>query len=42
MKLFGARRVKPVVDSVFPLQKAADAQRRMEGSEHFGKVVLKV
>jgi len=41
-KLVDSRRVKPVVDSVFPLQKAAEAQKRMEGSEHFGKIVLKV
>jgi NADPH:quinone reductase-like Zn-dependent oxidoreductase len=42
MKLFGSARLKPVVDSVFPLQKAADAQKKMEGREHFGKIVLKI
>jgi NADPH:quinone reductase-like Zn-dependent oxidoreductase len=34
--------LKPVVDSVFPLKEAAAAQSRMEKSEHFGKIVLKV
>jgi NADPH:quinone reductase-like Zn-dependent oxidoreductase len=41
-KLYRTHQLRPVVDSVFPLQKAADAQKRMEGSEHFGKIVLKV
>ena len=35
-------RLKPVVDSVFPLMEAAKAQVKMEKSEHFGKIVLKV
>jgi NADPH2:quinone reductase len=33
-------RVKPLMDSTFPLEKAADAHRRMETSEHIGKIVL--
>ncbi|HMD78833.1 MAG TPA: zinc-binding dehydrogenase [Nitrososphaerales archaeon] len=41
-KLYRTHQLRPVVDSVFPLHKAADAQKRMEGSEHFGKIVLKV
>src|SRR5262249_17843673 len=32
--------VKPVVDEVFPLARAADAQRRLEEKEQFGKIVL--
>jgi NADPH2:quinone reductase len=35
-------RVKPVMDSTFPLQKAVEAHRRMESSEHIGKIVLTV
>ncbi len=35
-------RVKPLMDSSFPLEKAADAHRRMETSEHIGKIVLRV
>ncbi|HTL69766.1 MAG TPA: zinc-binding dehydrogenase [Candidatus Eisenbacteria bacterium] len=32
----------PVVDRVFPLREAADAQRHMESRQNFGKIVLKV
>jgi putative PIG3 family NAD(P)H quinone oxidoreductase len=34
--------IKPLMDSTFPLEKAADAHRRMETSEHIGKIVLAV
>ena len=34
-------RIKPVIDSVFPLEKVAEAHRRMKG-DHFGKIVLKI
>jgi NADPH2:quinone reductase len=30
------------MDSTFPLVKAADAHRRMETSQHIGKIVLTV
>ena len=33
-------RTHPVIDSTFPLEKAADAFRRMERGEHFGKIVM--
>jgi putative PIG3 family NAD(P)H quinone oxidoreductase len=35
-------RIKPLMDSAFPLEKAADAHRRIETSEHIGKIVLVV
>jgi len=35
-------RLKPVIDSVFPLEAAADAHRRMESGGHVGKIVLEV
>jgi len=35
-------RLKPVVDSVFPLERVADAHRRLESGEHVGKVVLEL
>ena len=40
MPLLREGRVKPVMDSSFPLEKAADAHRRMETSGHIGKIVL--
>ncbi len=35
-----AGRIRPVVDSVLPFARAAEAHRRVQASEHFGKVVL--
>jgi putative PIG3 family NAD(P)H quinone oxidoreductase len=35
-------KLKPVIDSVYPLDQAAEAHRRMESSEHVGKIVLEV
>lgn len=37
-----AGHLKPVIDSVFPLDRAADAHRRMESGDHVGKIVLQV
>ncbi len=42
LRFFEGGRLRPVVDSVFPLEQAAKAQERMEKSEHFGKIILKV
>ncbi len=33
-------RLRPVVDSRFPLERAADAHRRMESGAHIGKILL--
>ncbi|MER3632707.1 MAG: NADPH:quinone oxidoreductase, partial [Blastocatellia bacterium] len=33
--------VRPVVDSVFPFERAADAHRYLESNRNFGKVVLR-
>jgi putative PIG3 family NAD(P)H quinone oxidoreductase len=38
--LLAAGKVKVVLDSTFPLAQAADAHRRLETSQHIGKVVL--
>ena len=35
-------RLKPIIDSTFPLAEAADAHVRMESGEHVGKIVLEV
>jgi NADPH2:quinone reductase len=40
--LIAAGKIKVVMDSTFPLAKAADAHRRLETSEHVGKIVLVV
>lgn len=40
--LIAEGRIKPVIDSVYPLADAAAAHRRMESSRHIGKIVLKV
>jgi NADPH:quinone reductase-like Zn-dependent oxidoreductase len=34
--------LKPVIDVVLPLEKCAEAHRRLENREQFGKIVLKV
>jgi putative PIG3 family NAD(P)H quinone oxidoreductase len=40
--LLTSGRVAPVIDRTFPLADAAEAHRRMETSEHVGKIVLTV
>ncbi len=37
-----AGRIRPVVHTVFPLERADEAHDLMEASEHFGKIVLRV
>lgn len=41
-RFFFSGQLSPVVDRIFPLAEAADAQRRLEASEHFGKIVLEI
>ena len=38
--LFEAGRIKPVIDSTFPLKDAAKAHARMDSGAHIGKIVL--
>jgi NADPH:quinone reductase len=42
LPLIEAGKVKPVIDSTFPLAEAAAAHTRMEASSHIGKIVLTV
>src|SRR3954463_4924772 len=40
--LLATGKVRPVIDSTFPLDRIADAHRRMESNESVGKVVIEV
>ncbi|MGH9410748.1 MAG: zinc-binding dehydrogenase [Vicinamibacterales bacterium] len=41
-RFFFSGDLRPAVDAVFPLARAADGQRRLEDKEQFGKIVLDV
>lgn len=38
--LIAAGRIKPIVDSVFPFSRVAEAHAKMAGSSHIGKILL--
>jgi len=40
LKFVGQRKVRAVIDSVFPLSEAAAAQKKMEDRDLFGKIIL--
>ncbi|OHX36831.1 NAD(P)H-quinone oxidoreductase [Methylomonas sp. MS20] len=40
--LLESGRIKPVIDSLYPLANAAEAHARMESSQHIGKIILEV
>jgi putative PIG3 family NAD(P)H quinone oxidoreductase len=40
--LLSAGKIKPLIDSVYPLAKASEAHARMDSSAHVGKIVLEV
>jgi NADPH:quinone reductase-like Zn-dependent oxidoreductase len=40
ISFLNATKIKPIIDSVFPLAEAAAAQRYLEAAKQFGKVVL--
>jgi len=37
-----AGRIRPVIHTVLPLERAEEAHRMMEASDHFGKIVLRI
>lgn len=39
-KLIGEKKLKPVIDSTYPLSEARQAQQRMIKREHFGKIIM--
>jgi putative PIG3 family NAD(P)H quinone oxidoreductase len=38
--LLNAKKITPIIDSVFPLAEVAEAHLRMESSQHIGKIIL--
>lgn len=42
VRLLALGKLEPLVDSTFPLSKAVEAFRRLEGGEQFGKIVVEV
>ena len=42
LPLIAAGKIKPIIDSTFPLAEAAKAHARMESSTHIGKIVLTI
>lgn len=42
LSFLNGSQMKPVIDTVFPLNEAAAAQRRMEEGKQFGKIVLRI
>jgi NADPH:quinone reductase-like Zn-dependent oxidoreductase len=42
LDFFAEHRIKPVIDSVYPLDAAAAALRHLESGRHFGKVCLSI
>ncbi|MGL4460879.1 MAG: zinc-dependent alcohol dehydrogenase family protein [Planctomycetia bacterium] len=41
-RALAAHEIRPVVDQVHPFEQAADAYRRLESGDHFGKVVVRI
>lgn len=41
-RAIGLHRLRPVIDSVFPIERAAEAYRHLESGAHFGKIVIRL
>ncbi|MEQ8582492.1 MAG: zinc-binding dehydrogenase [Marinoscillum sp.] len=42
LKLFSDRKIHPVIDAVYPLEQINEAFDRMDNSDQFGKIVMKI
>ena len=42
MQLIFQGKLSPVIDTVFPLEKAKTAYQRLHDGEQFGKIVIKI
>ena len=42
LRAFENSQIHPIIDSVFPFEKAEDALRHMESGKHFGKIVVEI
>lgn len=42
VEMISRTRMRPQLDAVFPIEDAAEAHRRLDGSEHMGKIVLQL
>ena len=40
--LIEKRKIKPVIDRVYPFAQASEAYARLESAAHFGKIVIAV
>jgi NADPH:quinone reductase-like Zn-dependent oxidoreductase len=42
MQEVAAKRIRPVIDKIFPFDEAAEAYRYLESAQHFGKIVIQI
>ena len=35
-------RIKPIIDSIYPLEQVEQAHGHMEGGQHMGKIIIKI
>jgi zinc-binding alcohol dehydrogenase/oxidoreductase len=42
LEMYQRTGLRPIIDKVFPLEQASDAQIRMEAGDQFGKIVLRI
>lgn len=42
LPLFEQGRIRPVIDSIFPLERVVEAHAHMEANKNFGKIILRI